>query len=66
MARDWGFVAMRFPPELLEALDKLARNRFLSRSDCIRSLLWQQLQQLQQLEHQRQRERRDEVGEAAA
>jgi metal-responsive CopG/Arc/MetJ family transcriptional regulator len=63
MARDWGFVAMRFPPELLEALDKLARNRFLSRSDCIRSLLWQQLQQL---EHQRQRERRDEVGEAAA
>ena len=54
---------MRFPPELLEALDKLARNRFLSRSDCIRSLLWQQLQQL---EHQRQRERRDEVGEAAA
>ena len=36
-----SFVGLKCPPELLRDLDRLARGRFLSRSDAIRSLLRQ-------------------------
>jgi Arc/MetJ-type ribon-helix-helix transcriptional regulator len=37
-------IAFRVPPELLDEIDRLARTRFASRSDAIRSLLWKQIE----------------------
>jgi metal-responsive CopG/Arc/MetJ family transcriptional regulator len=52
------FIGLQAPPELVIEIDQLARRRFLSRSDAIRTML-----QLQ-LAVERERERR--VDEAAA
>jgi metal-responsive CopG/Arc/MetJ family transcriptional regulator len=38
------FIGLKCPPELVSELDKLARRRFISRSDAIRSMLRQQLE----------------------
>ena len=39
-----SFVGLKCPPELLREVDKLARRKFISRSDAIRSMLRQQLE----------------------
>jgi metal-responsive CopG/Arc/MetJ family transcriptional regulator len=36
-------VALRIPQELLDTIDRLARTRFVSRSDAIRTLLRKQI-----------------------
>ena len=54
-----SFVGLKCPPELLREVDKLARRKFISRSDAIRSLLGQGI------DRERARDSR-EVGEAAA
>jgi metal-responsive CopG/Arc/MetJ family transcriptional regulator len=51
-----AFIGLKCPGDLVQQLDRLARRRFISRSDCIRSLLRAQLE----------REREQRVDEAAA
>jgi metal-responsive CopG/Arc/MetJ family transcriptional regulator len=37
-------ITLRIPPDLLAELDRLTRTRFVTRSDAIRSMLWQAIQ----------------------
>jgi metal-responsive CopG/Arc/MetJ family transcriptional regulator len=42
-------VTLRMPQELLAEIDRRLRTRFVTRSDAIRSMLWQQI--MQEREH---------------
>jgi metal-responsive CopG/Arc/MetJ family transcriptional regulator len=37
-------IAFRASPDLLEAIDRRVRTKFVSRSDAIRTLLWKQIE----------------------
>jgi metal-responsive CopG/Arc/MetJ family transcriptional regulator len=38
-------VALRFPPEMLEEIDRLARTEFVSRSDVIRTFVREKIEE---------------------